>query len=112
MEVCPAPASDGTETKGLKPLISLYSNCLWNRVRCSSPLLIPIFSGKFQFLPGLGNPDHANDENVFPFRCLLIHWNHLGMPLITLHYSLFWLLLCIFCTLCWTPCNPPNTLVS
>ncbi|KAB2615287.1 hypothetical protein D8674_021875 [Pyrus ussuriensis x Pyrus communis] len=50
----PAPASDATETKGLKPLISLYSNCLWNRVRRFLPASDSNFLRKIPILAGAG----------------------------------------------------------
>ncbi|BFG30205.1 hypothetical protein CerSpe_164790 [Prunus speciosa] len=46
MEVPAAPATDGNENKGLKALISLYSNCLWNRVVGFVPSSDSNFLGK------------------------------------------------------------------
>ncbi|KAL6284661.1 hypothetical protein ACE6H2_015590 [Prunus campanulata] len=46
MEVPAAPATDGNENKGLKTLISLYSNCLWNRVVGFVPSSDSNFLGK------------------------------------------------------------------
>ncbi|CAN6560312.1 unnamed protein product [Malus baccata var. baccata] len=66
MEVSPAPASDGTETKGLKPLISLYSNRLWNRVRRFLPASDSNFLRKIPILAGAGEARSRKRRECLP----------------------------------------------